>query len=367
MARRLLIASQPLDAGVPNHILNLVSSLDPERWTLDVACPRQSLLWRRLEGRESVRLHAIQPHRDPSPADLLTLATLLRLARQADVVHAHSAKAGFLARLAAVVRGRRRNCVFTPHGWSFWSAQGRRAAFYGALERRAARWCEAIVALSGFERDSGLAARVGDRAQYRVIPNGVDTTRFAAEPAPVPGRVVMVGRLAAPKRHDLALHALARLSNRNSDAMLQVVGGGPRREKIVALADELGLPDRVRLLGARDDVPELLSRAACLVLVSDYEGCPLSVIEAMAAGVPVIASRVGGLTELVDHGVTGLLVPHDDPDALAAAVGELLADPERARRLGRAGRERARELYSIERMVAATVALYDEIGAGSAG
>lgn len=365
MTRRLLIASQPLDAGVPNHVLNLVASLDPQQWRLDVACPRESVLWRRLEGRDGLQLHAIQPHRKPSPADIRSLAALLPLAKRADIIHAHSAKAGFLARLAAVARGRRRTCIFTPHGWSFWSAQSSGATFYRALERTAAHWCKAIVALSGFERDAGLAAGVGKQTQYRVIPNGIETKRFAAGPEPVPGRVVMVGRLAAPKRHDLAIRAIARVAARNSEVQLQIVGDGPRREEVERLAGELGLAGRVQLLGGRDDVPELLSQAACVVLASDYEGCPLSVIEAMAAGVPVIATRVGGLGELVQHGVTGLLVPHEDAGALAAAIGDLLSDLDRGRRLGEAGRSRARELFSVERMAAETLALYDEIEAAA--
>jgi glycosyltransferase involved in cell wall biosynthesis len=114
-------------------------------------------------------------------------------------------------------------------------------------------------------------------------------------------------------------------------------------------------------MGPREDVPALLSQATCLLLTSDYESCPYTVIEAMAAGVPVVATRVGGVPELVEDGVSGLLVEPGRPESIAVAIGELLADPDRARQLGSAGRRLARERFSVERMVSETVALYEEL------
>src|SRR5688572_20881634 len=158
---RLLIASQPLGEGVPHHVLDLIDGLDPARYELEVACPRGSSLWRGLEGRNGLRLHALTRYRRPAPADAPSLLRLLRLVRRADVVHAHSAKAGLLARAAAAARGRRRSCVFTPHAWSFWATGGSEARLYRALERLAAGWCHTIVAVSEHERRAGLAAGVG--------------------------------------------------------------------------------------------------------------------------------------------------------------------------------------------------------------
>jgi glycosyltransferase involved in cell wall biosynthesis len=286
-----------------------------------------------------------------------TELTLLRLAARADVVHVHSSKAGFLGRFASVLRGKRRACVFTPHGWSFWAADGAEGRFYTALERLAAGWCGAIVALSADERDAGLEAGVGEPGLYRVIPNGVELERFALRRAPVSGRILMVGRLAPPKRPDLALRALAALP----DAELQIVGDGPLRADAERLAAELGIADRVRFLGHRDDVPELLAEAECALLASDYEGSPLAVVEAMAACVPVAATAAGGITELVQDGVTGAVGPHGDADGLAQALGRVLADPERAAQMGAEGRRVAEAELSLERMVERLVALYDEL------
>jgi glycosyltransferase involved in cell wall biosynthesis len=365
MSRRLLIASQPLDAGVPRHVFDLVSRLDPAHYTVDVVCPRRSVLWHGLEGRPGVRLHALSSHRRPSPADVVSLVRLVRLARAADLIHAHSAKAGFLARLAATLAGRRNVCLFTPHAWSFWAAGGSAAFLYRTLERLAAGWCHVIVALSRSEKEAGLASGVGRPNQYRVVLNGVDLERFARPREPVPGRVVGLGRLAPQKRPDLAVRAMSEVRVEHPRAMLHLAGDGPARREIEQLVSELSLGGVVRLLGRHADVPELLSEATCLVLTSDYESCPYTVLEAMAAGVPVVATSVGGVPELVEDGVSGLLVPPGRPEPIAAAISTLLADPELALRLGSAGQARARERFSLQRMVDETLALYDEVAAGT--
>jgi len=359
--RRLLIVSQPLEAGVPRHVFDLVSFLDPTAYEIDVACPRVSELWPSLEPLRHVRLHEMAPHRQPALVDGRTLARLLPLVRRADIIHAHSSKAGFLVRLAAAVQGRAAACVFTPHGWSFWSARGARARVYESLERLAARWCRRILAVSEYERRVGLRCRIGVADQYRVIPNGVDLERFSAPPAPVRGRVLMVGRLAAPKRPDVAVHAVAALCSRFPELELHLVGDGPERPRVEALVAGLGLSRRVRLLGTRHDVPALLAEAECLIVTSDYEACPLSVLEGMAAGIPVIAARVGGVPEIVDDGTTGILVEPGRPDELAAALAHLLSDRERARSIGDAGRCKVQAAFSSEGMSRAIVQVYDEV------
>ena len=365
--RRLVLVSQPLGGGVPRHVLDVVRSLDADRYKIDVACPRASTLWRDLEGRTGVRLHELASTPLPSFADVMPLFRLLRLVRCADVVHAHSSKAGFLTRLAAFVRRRTESCIFTPHAWSFWAAEGRKVRLYQQFERLAARWCGTILVVSRHERDAGLAAGVGRADQYRVVPNGVDGERFSTPPEPVPGRVLFVGRLATQKRPDVAVRAFARVRELHPDAELQLVGDGPARGEVEALVDFLDLRAAVRFLGTRDDVPALLSQAACVTLSSDYEGCPFTVIEAMAAGAPVVGTRVGGVPELVEHGVTGLLVEPRSPEALAAAVSELLASPERARGMGAAGRVAARKCFSVERMVEGVAAVYEEVAARANG
>ncbi|HEX2044487.1 MAG TPA: glycosyltransferase [Gaiellaceae bacterium] len=360
--KRLLIASQPLDAGVPRQVLELVEALDPERYRFDVACPRESLLWTALAARRDVSLHPIAPDREPGPADARTFARLLTLVARADVVHAHSAKAGFLARLAAAARGRAGRCVFSPHGWSFWAADGARSGVYRTLERLAAPWCARIAVVSEHERAAGLAAGIGTPPQYAVVPNGIAVERFAAAPDPVAGRLLMIGRLARPKRPDLVVRAVDELRRRFPEVHLLLAGDGPLRPDVERLLHRLGLGGHVSLLGSREDVPELVRTAACIVLASDYEGCPVSIIEGMAGGVPVVATRVGGVPELVGA-ATGVLVEPGSHELLAAALGRLLERPELGRELGEAGRTVARRRFTRERMAAGLAALYEEAAA----
>lgn len=347
-------------AGVPNHVVSLVRGLPKDRFVFDVACPREATTWEDLAGEPGVTLHEIGPQRHPAPRDAVSWATLLRLAGRADVVHVHSAKAGFLGRLAAATRRKRARCAFTPHGWSFWAADGAEARLYLELERAAARWCAVIVALSEYERDAGLAAGIGRESQYRVIRNGVELERFSATPEPTSRTILFIGRLDPPKRPDLALRAFAQTSASFPDAELLVVGDGVLAGESENLARELGLGDRVQFLGARDDVPELLGRAGCVLLASDYESSPLAVVEGMASGLPVVASDAAGIGELVDDGRTGYLAPLGDADALARALERVLGDPDEARRLGDAGRAAAADL-SLTKMIDATSELYDEL------
>jgi glycosyltransferase involved in cell wall biosynthesis len=358
---RVLLAAQPVEGGVPAHVLDLVAGLDPARFELDVVCPRTSTLWRGLANDPRVTLHALSPTRRPALTDSASLARLTALARAADIVHGHSSKAGFLARLAAAATGRRAACLFTPHGWSFWSATGATRALYLRLERLAARAGSTIIAVSEQERDAGLALGVGRRDQYRVIPNGIALERYSQDPAPVPGRVVFVGRLSPPKRTDLAIAAFSALRERSPAARLLIVGDGPDRPAIERQIAALGLSEDVQLLGNRDDVPALLRSARCLLLTSDYEGCPLTVIEAMAAGLPVIATSVGGVPELVKHGETGLLAPAGDAAGLAGALLTVLRDDGVATAMGAAGRARAIAHHDRQAMATETAGLYEAL------
>jgi len=347
-----------MEGGVPSHVVSLVEALPRDRFAVDVACPRGSLTWASLEGAPGVELHAIGAHRRPALGDARSWLALLRLAQRADVVHVHSSKAGFLGRLASLARGKRRACVFTPHGWSFWAAHGVEGRLYAGLERVAAGWCSAIVALSRDERAAGLAAGVGRPEQYRVIPNGVDLARFALPREPVRGRILMVGRLAPPKRPDLALRALARVRDRVPQAELWIVGEGLLRAGAERLAGELGVAGAVRFLGHRDDVPDLLASADCAMLASDYESHPLAVVEAMAAGVAVAATDAGGTGELVRVGKTGALSEKGDAEGLALALEQVLASP---MELGAAGRKIAEAELSLDTMVGRLVTLYEDV------
>jgi glycosyltransferase involved in cell wall biosynthesis len=358
----LLLVAQPPVAGVPRHVLDVVEELGAEGFEITVACPPDSFLWHELRAHPHVRLAPFTSRREPHLSDIAWMVRLVRLVRDSDVVHAHSSKASWVVRAAALIAGRRSTCVVTPHAWSFWALSGVHRRAVVALERVAARACAAIIVVSRHEQEEGLKLGIGRAAQYRLIRNGVDLKRYAIDGRRDPDTVLMVGRLAPQKRPELAVRALELPRRRRPAMRLAIAGDGALESAVVQLVREMGLGESVQLLGSRDDVPALMAVAGCVLVTSAYEGCSLVILEAMAAGVPVVAVRTGGIDEVVEHGVTGL-VCGEDPESVATALVDLANDPEMARRLGTGARHRARERYSRRRMARHLAALYGSIAA----
>lgn len=274
-----------------------------------------------------------------------------------DLVHAHSSKAGLLARLAC--RSIAIPCLFTAHGWAFTEGAPKKRRLIARLaEAACARLGHSIVNVSTYDRDLALRNKVGRATQHRVIHNGLPDVAECPEGGEATGgAIVMVARFAAPKRQDLLIRALSILP---VSTRLQLIGDGPRRAECEALARQLGVTERVEFVGDSDEVARLLAEAGVFVLLSDHEGLPLTVIEAMRAGRPVVASAVGGIPELVEDGATGLLVREASPEVVAGALQSLLADPERARQMGRKGRERYLQCFTERQMLEKLDALYAE-------
>jgi len=248
--------------------------------------------------------------------------------------------------------------TFTAHGYDVYrrppedfAARAEAAAAVVTVSRANARH---------IERTFGVPA-----ARLSVIPCGVDTERFrpAPGPRPVPPRILCVARLVKVKNHELLLRACALLKDRGYQFRCVLVGDGVERPALEACRAELHLEDVVEMTGAaaQDGVLEHWREAAIGALTSVSEGMPVALMEAAACGVPVVATAVGGVEELVEHGRTGLLVPAGDITALAAALERLLTKPETAGEMGLAGRRRAEELFSVARGVDALLALWDEV------
>ena len=245
-------------------------------------------------------------------------------------------------------------------------------AHYLLLERWTNAMTDLWVANSEAVRQDTARQEGVDPARIRVIPNGVDPDRFAGTPdrravrrrlgLPEAGPLILtVSNLIHYKGHGTLFEAVPLVTRIHPTARFLLAGDGPIRPEIERRIAGADLAESVRLLGERDDVPDLLRAADLLVHPSDEEGFPNAILEAMAAGLPVVATRVGGTPELVVDGVTGILVPPRSPADLAAAVSRLLADPGLARRLGTAGRERAVREFPLGRMVERTEALYTEV------
>jgi glycosyltransferase involved in cell wall biosynthesis len=176
--------------------------------------------------------------------------------------------------------------------------------------------------------------------------------------APVLG---VVGNLRSQKAHQVLIRATAELVGRWPDLRVLLAGTGPERQSLEGLVGKLGLQHTVRLLGYRPDVPDVLAAMDIAVCSSDFEGTPIAILEYMDAGLPVVATAVGGVPDVLDDGVQGLLVPRRDPEALARAIAELLSDPQRATAMGAHGRERRRTEFTLGVMIRRIEDLYREL------
>lgn len=297
---------------------------------------------------------ALSPWRDP--LGLIELVRLMRRERP-QIVHANSSKAGILGRLAATLAGVPIR-IFTVHGWAFSAHSGLASTLYRWADRLMCPLTTVTICVAERSRVEGLQARTCRADRTVVIPNAVDTG--AAVPAggsdgPV-ATLLSVERLQEPKDVHTLLRALATLPPERFSAV--IVGDGPERPALEAEARALRLGKAVRFAGERRDVPRLLAAADVFVLSSTSEGAPVAVLEAMAAGLPVVASAVGGVPELVVNGETGMLVAPGDPAALGAALVRLVDDAALRRRLGTAGRDRARAAFDVAAMRRAHVKLY---------
>jgi glycosyltransferase involved in cell wall biosynthesis len=310
--------------GVPVHVVpDLVRSVSP-------AADRRAM------GALRAVLAAVRPH----------------------LVHTHSTKAGVLGRLAARAEGI--PAIHTAHAWSFsdglpWS----RKLVAVPVEALIARWTRRFIVVSDADRAIAVRYRVAAPSQVRIVHNGVPDVSERARPdaggVPV---VTMVARLAPPKDPLLLLRALAGVGVPFS---LRLVGDGPEMPAVQSAVRTLGLQDRVTLCGSRGDVPALLASSHRFVLASRQEGFPLAILEAMRAGLPVVASDVGGVREAVIPECTGLLVPRGDQVALRAALRRLLVFPALRATFGAAGRRAYEARFTAAHMLAGTGAVYREL------
>lgn len=278
-------------------------------------------------------------------------------AHDPDVLHAHSAVAAVVARIAG--RLSRTPVVYTVHGFAFKpeAPWGRRTVAW-CCEWLLAPWTTRMVCVSRHEQH--LARRLPiPKERQAVVPNAIEDSPYRAHGSPAPLSIVMVARLAAPKRPDLLLHAMARLRDAlGQEVPTCLIGDGPDRAALEALAAQLRL-QRLIFAGEADDVPRRLAEHSIFVLLSDHEGLPISVIEAMRAGLPIVASDLPGLGELMPSPEQGFRVPNE-PGAIAAALEQLARSPALRERLGQAARARYEQAYTPERMASSILAIYDE-------
>ena len=354
-ARILYVITELDPGGAENALLNLVKRLDRRRFAPEVAClTGHGRVGHGIE-QQGVPVHYLELRSSRLPFALPRLCALMKTGRF-DMVHTFLFHANVLGRVAArltraaaVVSSVR---VEEPRRW------------HQVMNTFTWRLADRIVAVS--ESTARFFCEHAHASPERVlaIANGVDASRFIPSPRrrarrQHPARVVSVGRLDIQKGCDILIEA-ARLCLRRS-AEFVIAGDGPQRDSLERQIAELGLGHAVRLIGRTDDVPGLLGSADVFVSASRWEGMPNAVLEAMACGLPVVATSVGGCRELVLHEQTGLLVPPHDPQALAHALSQALADPDTRERYGRQARARVMERFTWERNADQHASLYEEL------
>lgn len=344
--------------GAQSYVAALLEALT-ERYEVVVAAHGRGPLTEAVESAGARYEELRWMRRSLGPWDLAGVLELVALFRRerADIAHLNSSKAGILGRLAAAICGVPVR-IFTVHGWAFAAYRGPKSLLYRLADRMLRPLTTAFVCPAHHEREAGIRARTCDPDTSAVIPNAVDLGRFtSAGLKGDPPVLVSVGRLHSPKDFLTLVHALALLDSSSFRAL--IVGDGPDRTLIESAIGEAGLDQAIELTGERDDVGALLAVADLFALSSWSECFPISVLEAMAAGLPVAATAVGGVSEQVVEGETGLLVPAGDSIALAGALKTMLADPGLRRRMGTAGRRRVEQHFDLAAFRSAHLELYE--------
>lgn len=293
--------------------------------------------------------------------DFLCVKQCINLIRavKPSIIHAHSGKAGTVARIAGKLCGV--PIIYTAHGWGFSPGTPKLRRIISLIaEKILAPITTRIICVSESDRQLALKLGIGTHQLLTVIYNGIQSIAIPlATPSTDPVRLIMIARFNEQKDQVTLLRAFSQLSE--PSVHLDLVGSGRSLNSCRALSQSLGISKQVSFLGDRRDVPQLLSRAQIFVLSTHYEGLPISILEAMRAGLPVIASEVNGIPEEVIDGKTGLLVPPKDAAALAKAIDNLIQSPMLRQQMGQAGRERFEQEFSLEQMIVKTKAVYDEI------
>ena len=372
---RVLQAFEPATGGIPVHVLALTAQLIERGHTVDVALARDPELaaaFERVGARVTPMdlVPEIFAWRQNARAFRQLLVTLRR--GRYDLIHLHGAKAGTLGRIAAALT--RTPTAYSAHAFVYRSQLMRERRFRAArrlltlgIEQALGRLTGAVVCLSEEERQTALDDRIAPADRLRVAYTGVPLNgRTPPDQALVALRgdeplFGFMARLVDQKGLPLLVDALQLLRDRGTLPRFAIVGTGPMRDWVEERIAEGGLGDRVTLLAFEPPVEPKLAAFDAYVLPSFWEALPIGVLEAMAAGLPVISTTVNGIPEAVEDGVTGVLVAPDDPAGLARAIERLAADPALRERMGAAGRRRCEQIFSLAAMTDRVEAIYRDL------
>lgn len=376
--RVLQISESTGKGGSRNYLCSLAHSLDKNRFEVDVICSllRDRDFYQDIKKMQDAGIKVIILPIKRNISLLSDLAAFFKLCSyikkgRYDVVHTHSSKAGFLGRLAARLMGTR-TVIHTPHYFCFITEDMPKVKklFYFYLEKFAALFCDRIITVSESQRQDILKKGLVNAEKVITVENGVDIRKFSGngfdalknrQKLGLGGKSVVlgtVGILIERKGQRYLIEAFAEIIKEGFDMTLLIAGDGELRRELENLCGRLGLDSRVRLLGFRQDIPELLSLMDIFVFPSLWEGMPLAVLEAMASGLPVVCTEAHGAVDLIQNGKCGILVQKRDAKGIIEAIRYLVLNPDKAKGMGREARRLIHSNYTLEKQVSRIEEIY---------
>ena len=346
--------------GAQSHVLELIRHFS-RQFTIQLATEEHGFLvdQARAAGISVVPVRHLVMEMNPAK-DLLATRELSHIIREfkPDLVHAHSSKAGLIARIAAWLNGV--PCIFTAHGWAFSEGVPKTRKWIVLLtEWFAGRLGTATIAVSEFDRFLGLRYKVSPPSRITTIENGIPDHPLRASPEDGdPPIIAMVARFSVQKDQRTLLKACSQIQQ---PFRLWLIGDGPLLGSAMALAQELHIADRVKFWGNSATVPQLLQQTHIFALITHYEGLPISILEAMRAGLPIVATNAGGVSETVRDGYNGLLVPRTDPHAVRNAIERLLRNRIERKTFGRNSRCEFEARFTAAEMLDKTLMKYSRV------
>jgi glycosyltransferase involved in cell wall biosynthesis len=375
--RVLMLVASSRGGGAAN-VRDLATNLDRSDYAIQVAMPEDGGNVQQADfATLGIPFHVVDIAAGLSPS---ALAQIRRWLATVDLLHVQGARAALFGRLAALGLSRRPRIVYSIQGFAAPFYPFPRRQILLGVERALAPAVDRFVAVSHAEKQALIEVGVATPERIAVIWNGIDVARYAGVRTdraalraglgvPVDGTLLMTAcRLYKPRDFDTLLQAMRQVVDACASAHLVIVGDGPLRGEIEAQISALDLTGHVTLAGWRRDMPAVYQASDLFVLTTwGWEGLPLSIAEAMAAGLPVVATRAGGIPEIVVEHETGLLVERRDPAGLAAALQTMAQDADLRRRAGEAGRQRAARHFDLHRMVEETTVVYRQVLAQQQG
>lgn len=366
--------------GAQRVCYDLSANLDKEKFEIEVACKPGGLLIDKLREK-GIAVHSIESfRREISPIhDFKALIALYKLIKNKNynIVHCHSSKAGILGRIAAKLSSTKK-IYFTAHGWGFYNKKeyGWSGKLATLLEKIAARCSTKIITVSESAKKTALRKKISQENKIMVIKNGIspytgnsETHQAIKEKLGISdGEIVfgMVSRLAYPKNPLLFLEAAKKIIKTHPRTKFVLIGGGALLDKCLTFSEENGLKKNVLFLKEKnpDEIEELLRTFNVFVLLSDFEGLPISILEAMFAYLPIVASDAGGIKELVSEGKNGFLLETDSTEELTQKMVYFIKNPNEMKKMGEIGRRIAEENFILSRMVRDYENLYLDLPSG---